>query len=279
VPNGKTFSQYIIDQNQTAVLGPLTPSNDVILPTGNIGVGINENTIMYLYVENPPQYVGNVSISVYNATNSGTTLLFQAVAGTYYRLYRHSPKDEWLFEVVTANDATSHKSSLTFNEYGNWFVSFHGYAPTHYMSTKFVVMSQDVITSIITSNAIQVHDMGLKGDFLSFSKKSYVSSSVNEIQMIAKEFDSLRINCNEDFDSALDVLLMETENQFYFLDMPTDTRKKYLENVLRVPLRAEEQPNRMRGKHLLMTFELKNNFNYNDRITNLVTYFRESNRI
>ena len=279
VPDGKTFSQYLIEQNQTAVLGPLVASNDVLLPTGNVGVGINENTIMYLYVENPPQFIGNLSIGVYNVNNSSSTLLFQAVAGTYYRLYRHGLKDDWLYEEVTANDATPHKSSLTFNEYGNWFVSFHGFAPTHYMSTKFVVMSQDVITDIVTSNAIQVHDMGLKGDFLSFSKKSYISSSVNEIQMISKEFDSLRINCNEDFNSSLDMILMATENQFYFLDMPTDTRKKYLEDILRVPLRAEDQPNRMRGKHLLMTLELKNNFNYNDRITNLVTYFRESNRI
>jgi uncharacterized protein YifN (PemK superfamily) len=62
------------------------------------------------------------------------------------------------------------------------------------------------------------------------------------------------------------------------MDMTTDTRKKYLEDVLRVPLRTEDQQDRMRGKHLSLTVELKNNTTFRDRITNLVAYFRTSKR-
>lgn len=272
---GKTYSPYIVDQNQTAVISPTLANQSVYLPNGNVGLGINENTLMYLIVEARSGF----AISVYNADDNGINLLFTAVSGKYYRLFRHGINDAWMYEEVEANDTTPHKSSLTFNEYGNWFVSHHGYSPTHYMSTKFLVVSQDAQTELLSMNAVQVHDLGLTGDFLSFSKKSYVSISSNETPMLAKEFDSIRINCNEDYNEYLSTVLMETETQFYYLDMTTDTRKKYLEDVLRVPLRAETQPNRMRGKHLLMTFEMKNNFNHKDRFTNLVTYFRQSNRI
>ena len=59
------------------------------------------------------------------------------------------------------------------------------------------------------------------------------------------------------------MLLMQTESQFRYIDATTDTRKKYLEDILRMPLRSRVQPDRMRGKHLLMTIELKNNSVYN----------------
>ena len=62
------------------------------------------------------------------------------------------------------------------------------------------------------------------------------------------------------------------------MNMANDTRKKYLEDILRVPLRTESQQNRIRGKHLSLTVELKNNTTFNDRITNLVAYFRTSKR-
>ena len=273
---GKTFTPYIVGQNQTAIIRPSVNAQSVFLPIGNVGVGINENTIMYLFLNSKDSF----SADIHNADNNGTTLLFTATVGKYYRLFRHSIEDNWMYEEVEANDTTPHKTSLTFNEYGNWFTSYHGYAPTHYMSTKYLVVSQDVISDRAeTKNAIQVHDLGRTAEFISFSRKSYISVSSNEMPMLAKAFDSLRINCNQDYNDHLSILLMETEKQFYFLNMLTDSRKKYLEDVLRVPLRAETQGDRMRGKHILMTLELKNNFNFKGRLTNLVTYYRGSNRI
>jgi len=270
---GKTYSPFIVEQNQTAIVVPLFNGQPVYLPNGNVGLGINENTILYLFHKHD-SWVADI----YNADNSGTTLLFQALPGKYYRIYRHGINDAWMYEEVTANDTTPHKSSLTYNEYGDWFVSYHAYAPTHYIGTKFVVTSQDSTGVYGLADNIKIHDMGLKADFVSFSKKSYVTVSINESPMVAKAFDSLRINCNADANSYIDTILMLTETQFHFMSMATDSRKKYLEDVLRVPLRTETQGDRMRGKHLSLTVELKNNTNYNDRITNLVTYFRPSKR-
>jgi len=273
---GKTYSPFIVEQNQTGTIVPTNNNQTVLLPNGNVGVGINENTICYLIVE--PTGLFNFTADVYNADNSGITLLFTAVVGKYYRLYRHGLNDAWLFEEVEANDTTPHKASLTYNEYGDWFASYHAYAPSHYIGTKFVVTSQDTRGLYGPVDQVSIHDMGLKASFFSFSNKSYVSSSINESPMLAKAFDSLRINCNADANAYIDTILMETETQFHFMSMATDSRKKYLEDVLRVPLRSETQDDRIRGKHLLLTVELKNNTNYNDRITNLVTYFRPSKR-
>lgn len=273
---GKTYSPFIVEQNQTGIIVPNNNQQPVLLPNGNVGTGINENTICYLIVQ--PTGLFNYTADVYNADNNGINLLFTAVVGKYYRLYRHGINDAWMYEEVTANDTTPHKSSLTFNEYGNWFESYHAYAPSHYIGTKFVVTSQDTRGLYGPVDQVSIHDMGLKANFFSFSNKSYFSSSINESPMVAKAFDSLRINCNEDANAYIDTILMETETQFHFMSMATDSRKKYLEDVLRVPLRTETQDDRMRGKHLLLTVELKNNTNYNDRITNLVTYFRPSQR-
>jgi hypothetical protein len=271
---GKTYSPYIVEQNQSAVLSSTSNGQSVYLPNGNIGVGINENTILYLMPE-PNAYV---TFDVYNVDNSGISLLFTASPGKYYRCFRHGINDAWMYEEVLKNDTTPHKESLTYSEYGNWFSSYHSYSPTAYIGTKFVVMSQDSKGIYNPIQEVMVHDMGLKAHFPSWSNKSYFTISVNESPMVAKSFDSLRINCNEDANNYIDTILMLTETQFYFMDMTTDTRKKYLEDVLRVPLRAEDQQDRMRGKHLSLTVELKNNTTFRDRITNLVAYFRTSKR-
>ena len=271
---GKTFSPYIINQNETAIINPLISNSPVFLPIGNVGIGVNENTLMYLSVQS-----GLVNADVYNADDNGVTLLFTAQPGIFYRLFRSSISEPWQYEEVNADDATPHSSSLTYNEFGDYFQGFHSYAPTHYIETKFLLVSHDAIGNYSPINTMYVHDMGLKGDFPAFSKKSVLGVSVNEGSMVAKVWDSVRLNCNEDYANYLDTVVMETENQMFMLDMKTDSRKAYKENVLRFPLRAEEQPSRMRGKHILLTLEMKNNSLYNDRITNLVTYYRPSQRM
>ena len=271
---GKTYSPYVVEQNQTAIVSSLNNGQSIYLPNGNVGVGINENTILYL-ITNPQSFE---TFDVYNVDNDDITLLFTAIHGTYYRCFRHGVNDPWMYEEVSANDTTPHKESLTYNEYGNWFSSYHGFSPTAYIGTKFLVMSQDSKGIYGSIKNVRVHDMGLKADFVSWSNKSYFTISINESPMVAKAFDSLRINCNEDANKFIDTILMETETQFYFMNMANDTRKKYLEDILRVPLRTESQQNRIRGKHLSLTVELKNNTTFNDRITNLVAYFRTSKR-
>ncbi len=63
---GKSYSPYIIDQNQTALLNVTVPNQSVFLPNGNVGIGVNENTIMYFY-----GFI--ISYEVYNVGGLSTT--------------------------------------------------------------------------------------------------------------------------------------------------------------------------------------------------------------
>lgn len=272
---GRSSSLFEVDQNQTVIIMPTGANHSIFIPVNRYESEINENTLFYISV-NDDQLE---SVNIYNGTYPLPTSLFTAEPGIFYMVFRNSINDLWDYKIVNEEDATPIKQSLTYNEIGNFFHSFHSYAPSNYISTKSVVLSNYSDTKYAKKNSIYTHDYGEKGDWPSFSKKSYLTVSSNEAPMNSKTFDSLRINCNKDFSNYFSSLLMETESQLQIMDMTTDSRKKYLEDVLRFPLRNENQKDRMRGKHILLTFELKNNENHNVRITNLVTYYRSSNRL
>jgi hypothetical protein len=272
---GKAYVSGVVEHNQTAIIAwdyDLQPNNGILLPVGNQSIGVNENFIFYLKIKGG-------DVNVFNHDAGVNTLLASLENEKYYKFWRHSIEDAWSYAEVENNDVTPEVNTITYSEIGNFFSGFHSYKPSHYISTKFLVLSNDSYTGYSADNEILVHDMGKKSDFPSFSNKSVLEISVNEAQMIAKAFDSLRVNCNKDFSDHLNTFLMNTDSQFHFIDMASDNRKKYLEDILRFPLRSKTQKDRMRGKHMLMTFELKNNQEYNDRITNLVTHYRPSNRM
>ena len=129
-------------------------------------------------------------------------------------------------------------------------------------------------------NRIYIHDKkAKKNTFYELEYKAILSSVVSEGPMLQKIFDDVRVNCNKEASETMTNFLMETETQSYFFNVPTDTRKKYLEDILRFPIRTKIQKDRIRGKHLRMTFEFLNNSYKSVRMTNLVTFFRNSNRI
>lgn len=273
--SGKAYVRGVVDENQTARIFWEYGTNNgqgVVLPIGKTDLGVNENGLLYLIID-------EYDVDVYTYDNVNKTLLFTAKAGSYYRVYRYSKDDTWKYEEVSSEVVTPENCSLTFNEYLNAFTSYHSYQPSLYINTKFLVLSNYSNSGYTDKNNVHVHDMGLKADFPSFSRKSVLSISSNEAPMVSKTFDSLRVNCNYDFDIALSNFIMETESQYQYIDIANDSRRKYLENVLRFPLRTKIQKDRMRGKHILMTFELTNNQSLNDRITNLVTHYRASNRL
>ena len=278
-PEGKTFSKYVIRNNETVIVKDVVNGNVMNIPSGVTNIGINDNMIMYVKVLGSATTIEFRSIIKINETTNSVDIFLNAIPGNFYRLYRNGITEHWKAELVEDDDATPYRNSLSYNEYEDYFQGYHAYSPSHYMSTKFLVLSHDNVSGFSDKKNVRVHDMGLKADFPSFSKKSVLSVSMNEGPMASKVMDSLRINCNNDFNERFSMLLMETETQFYFIDAITDTRKKYLEDIYRIPLRSRDQPNRMRGKHILITLELKNNSVFNDRITNLVTYYRPSNRL
>jgi hypothetical protein len=129
-------------------------------------------------------------------------------------------------------------------------------------------------------NKIFIHDnFAAKNTFYGLQYKAILSSVSSEAPMLQKIFDDVRVNCNDEASLTMTNFLIETETQSYFFDVASDTRKKYVEDILRFPIRTKIQKDRTRGKHLRMTFEFLNNSYKSVRMINLVTWFRNSNRI
>jgi hypothetical protein len=86
------------------------------------------------------------------------------------------------------------------------------------------------------------------------------------------------MNINDAVVNTIKEIVMETQEQIETIDMTADDRWKYLEQILRSPLRTFEQGDRMRGKWIKLTFVFDNTTDEKIIFTNLLTEFRLSNR-
>ena len=127
-------------------------------------------------------------------------------------------------------------------------------------------------------NQMWLHNAGPRGSYYGQIVDSKLTIVVNDTPTIAKVFDSLRMNVNTAAASMIKEIIMETQEQLVSIDMTTDTRWEYLEQILRAPLRGEDQPDRMRGKWIKLTFVFDNTLNQKIIFTNLMSEFRPSKR-
>jgi hypothetical protein len=201
--------------------------------------------------------------------------------GECYKVYRVNNTDEWQTVQVDKKEISPEPFSISYNENINSFQGFHPFKSTFFMSHNDNILSYD--NDILgIDNKIYIHSRNKlikKNTFYELEYKAILSSVTSEGPMLQKIFDDVRVNCNKEASESMTNFLMETETQSYFFNVPTDTRKKYLEDILRFPIRTKTQKDRIRGKHLKMTFEFLNNSYKSVRMTNLVTFFRNSNRI
>lgn len=123
------------------------------------------------------------------------------------------------------------------------------------------------------------HNSGPYGSYFGVIEDSIIGVIVNEVPIVAKVFDNIRMNANDVVVQALIEIRMETQEQTYVIPIVGDDRFRYLEQIMRGPLRTLTQTDRMRGKWLKLTFVFTNNFNEKLIFTNLMTLFRISNRM
>ena len=107
-------------------------------------------------------------------------------------------------------------------------------------------------------NQLFLHNGGNRGEYYGFPQDSKLTIAVNETGSLAKVFDNIRMNINDSAPNMIKEIIMETQEQLVSIDMTTDTRWKYLEQLLRSPLRGVDQINRMRGKWIKITFVFDN---------------------
>ena len=165
-----------------------------------------------------------------------------------------------------------------FSEKLNGFVGFSGVNPSVLIQHKNKVLNADYENDSYVENSLYINQYGTKGQVFEEKRRSIIDIPVNDAALLPKVFDSIRVNCNKYFNNKLIEVILTTDNQFERLNMATDTRAEYLEDVLRFPLRGENQIDRMRGKHLVVRLILDNTTEQDDLLTNILTYYRQSNR-
>lgn len=193
-------------------------------------------------------------------------------------------KNEMVYVTFTSNDKdnpelNSIHTTISFNENLDKFISYHSYIPTFYISTRLHMLSYDLHSVNTVLNTFYLHEAGLRGRFYGVDYPSKLDVIVQENNMLHKVFDNLRMNINNGGSQIFDALTMVTETQSETLNITSDNRPAYKEDVLRLPLRTLEQLDRMRGKHIKLQFNFTNTNDIISRFTNLVTHYRISSRM
>jgi hypothetical protein len=234
----------------------------------------NNNSIHYVCMND-----NSLDMLIFNINQNGLAIpIGTLLPGNCYRVFRPSNDAPWEFEQCTREEISPEPFSFSFNEKINAFQGFHPYRSSFLMSHKHDMLSYSSWENI--GNDYYIHDYPqIKNRFYGQDYKAILSPVLSEAPMIHKIFDSLRVNCNEEGYERLERVIMDTETQSYFIDLVGDTRKKYLEDILRFPLRTKIQDDRTRGKHIRYMFEFLNNSYKPSRMTNLVTFYRTSNRV
>lgn len=261
-------------------------NNNTIFVNGNGGNIIfpetvwltNTNKSSVYYVANKTGGA-NVIISSANATTGVVLNLATVTAGQYYEVKRDNNTSSWSATLVTLDDISPEKSTVMYNEDLNSFVGFFAFRPTFYIDHRNLVLSHDK-DFLNIQNKIYVHNLNtLKANYYGQDYKSYISLNVNEDDYATKVFDSIRFNTNEKGYNDYTRFLFNTEKQYYYYDVQSDTRLKYLEDSTRMPVRTLLQKDRVRGKWVKFIFEFKNNDNIPVKLYNLITNYRISNRL
>lgn len=183
---------------------------------------------------------------------------------------------EVIFSFVNDSPGVNRKTNhIIYNEATNVFVDTPVFDINHSFRFKnFVYFFQDGF-----NNNLWLHNSGDRGKYMGTIEESKISVVINNMASLSKVFDTIRMNINSNVVNLLDRIEMETPDQSFIISsIPTDNRFKYLEQILRGPLRTYDQPNRMRGKWIKLTFVFDNNIDERIIFTNLLTNFRPSNR-
>ena len=238
----------------------------------------NKNISSIYYVANKTG-AASVAIKSANALTGVATTIANVLSGEYYEIKRNDNKSSWTATAVSLEDISPARSTVMYNEDLNAFQGFFSFKPTFYFNYRNLFFSQDKDYPNIL-NKVYCHNLNtLKANYYGQNYKSYIKLNSNEDDYASKVFDSIRLNSNEKGYTDYSRFIFNTEKQYYYYDVQSDTRLKYLEDSIRMPVRTLTQKDRVRGKYVSFIFEFKNNDNIPVKLYNLITNQRISNRL
>jgi hypothetical protein len=267
-----TSDSYYSNNNTIFVNGN---GGNIIFPETNWFGDVNKSSVYY--VANKSGAV-DIILKTANTDTGVLTDIATISGGEYYEVKRDSNTSAWTATEVDLEDITPSKGTVVYNEDLNSFQGFFSFRPTFYLSHRNLVFSHDKDFDNI-ENKIYVHNLNtIKANYYGQNYKSYISLNVNENEYATKVFDSIRLNANEQCYTDYSRFLFNTEKQYYYYDVKSDTRLKYVEDSIRMPVRTFNQKDRTRGKWVNFIFEFKNNDEIPVKLYNLITNHRVSNR-
>lgn len=273
--SANNVDNYIVEEGDTAIVNwqySLSTTNGIVIPF-NTDSSLGENTNKYFYL-----YNNGSPVNVFSEINGVKTLLFTAASQQCYSLFRMNINNNWEYVPVTINEIPDQRATVVYSEMGDNYFTFNSINPSIVLSHKNKILSADYSNPNYTPNSLYIDKMGTKGQTYDATRRSIIDIPINEEALLPKVFDSIRVNCNKYFKNKLIEVILTTDNQYARIDMTSDNRPKYLEDVLRFPLRGTNQQSRMRGKHLIVRLVIDNTNNQDDMLTNILTIFRNSNR-
>tara|TARA_R110000751_G_scaffold26901_7_gene71554 strand:- start:4060 stop:8490 length:4431 start_codon:yes stop_codon:yes gene_type:complete len=270
-PTRVLANDYIIINNKDII--QLTDSgvisvSDIIIPKNSTESGTNELMIFFIL------FSGLGQINIKQKNPNVAPVLIQSINGAnYIKVYRESINDDWIVLTDQVGQIPKYYNTISFNELANNFVGFHNANPSFYFTTKnYTIEYRD-------SQQFYAKNIGLIGNYFGNTWHSILEPIFNPNAMYPKVFDNFKGNVNYNLQTTLVSLDMITESTLNTINLSLDTRKEYKEDILRFPLRAENQLYRTRGKSLTMILSIDNSTYKTSRISSITTSFRVSNRI
>jgi hypothetical protein len=246
----------------------------IVFPQTSFSGSTNDSTVYYV-----ANKLGGSSVVLQTALASPSTVTTIATvnSGQYYEVKRDNKTSAWTATLVTLKDISPYRCTVQYNEDLNEFTGFFAYRPTFYWDFKNLFFSHDKDFAAI-GNKYYAHNLNIKkANYYGQDYKSYISVNVNQDDYASKVFDTVRLNFNKRGSIDYTRFLFNTEDQCYYYDVQNDSRKKYAEDSMRMPVRTFNQLDRTRGKWINFIFEFKNNDDVPVKLYNLITNYRPSN--
>jgi hypothetical protein len=262
-------------QNTTIMLNGT--GGAVIFPETTFVNSENKATVYYIAVD--PDSTNPVEVQNGVANPPSTNTIATANAGEFWEISRGNAGESWVATQVQESDITTPRYTVSYNEDLNRFISYYSFKPTFYIPYKDLLVTHDKDFPNIGNEMFVEDRTGNNARYYGVNYKSLITLSSQDNPYFSKTFDNIRLSSNREANDKFSRYLYETDTQKYYFDLANDTRRKYLEDTVRMPIRKFDQKDRTRGKYVTQTFEFKNNDNKPVELYNLITNYRVSNRI
>ncbi len=266
-----TGNNYQLINNLDQIdVNPTNTGNEIYVPINTATLGTNE--LFLFYINNVGSHPLNVTTSAYG---DPLVSIGQINPGEVCLIHREHITDNWSITLITEEYTHKQYNSLSYNELTNGWQSFHSYSTNMFFNAKNFTLAYNINYDDI----FWTMNVGRVGEYYGNSYNSILETIVSEMAMYSKAFDNFKGNVNFHLENTLEYFHLITDSTYNGYNLVGDTRKAYKENILRIPLRTENQLYRTRGKQLTNIMIIDNS-NYDlSRISSIITDFRVSNRI